>query len=386
MKILNINMTLDPVNGGGTAVRTVQMSKSLVKSGVECTILTLNLGLTPEFLKAFKHIKIIALPCMNKRFYFPRPSLDLIKMVMNLAREADLIHIMSHWTLINALVYFSVHRFKKPYVVCPAGAMPLFGRSKWLKRLYNFIVGRRIMRNASAWIAITPAEISYFESFGIPSSRVTVIPNGINQEDFLEQDTKAFRYRKGLSDHPIILFMGRLNTIKGPDLLIKAFILICRLIPDHHLVFAGPDEGMQSSLLEMAKQNGVSERVHFLGYVGGDEKSALYHAASVLVVSSRQEAMSIVALEAGICGTPVIVTDQCGFGEIKSIDPALEVPASAEGIANSLAGLLTEPGKREKVASSFRDFVSQRYTWDRIVKEYLHLYKELLNESGIKEI
>ena len=147
-------------------------------------------------------------------------------------------------------------------------------------------------------------------------------------------------------------------------------------------------QAMQEMLqeLEMAKQNGVSERVHFLGYVGGDEKSALYHAASVLVVSSRQEAMSIVALEAGICGTPVIVTDQCGFGEIKSLDPALEVPASAEGIANGLIYLLTCPGKREKVASSFRDFVSQRYTWDRIVKEYLHLYKELLNESGIKEI
>jgi glycosyltransferase involved in cell wall biosynthesis len=62
------------------------------------------------------------------------------------------------------------------------------------------------------------------------------------------------------------------------------------------------------------------------------------------------------------------------------------VPASAEGIAKSLAGLLTDPGKREKVASSFRVLVSQRYTWDRIVKEYLHLYKGLLNESGSKEV
>ncbi len=384
MKILNINMTLDPVNGGGTAERTVQMSKSLVKSGVECTILTLDLGLTPEFLKGLKNINIITLPCINKRFYFPKPSLDLIKIVMNLVRDADLIHIMGHWTMINALVYFSVRRFKKPYVVCPAGAMPLFGRSKWLKKLYNVIVGRRIMRNALAWIAITPAEFSYFESFGIPASRVTVIPNGISQEDFLEQNTKAFRYSKGLSDHPIILFVGRLNYIKGPDLLIQAFLLIRRLIPDVHLVFAGPDEGMRSALLEMAKQEGILERVHFLGYVGGDEKSAAYHAASVLVVPSRQEAMSIVVLEAGICGTPVIVTDQCGFSEIKSLDPALEVPASAEGIANGLIYLLTRPGKREEVASSFKAFVSQRYSWDVIIEKYLRLYKGLLNVPEIK--
>lgn len=384
MKILNINMTLDPVNGGGTAERTVQMSKSLVKSGVECTILTLDLGLTPEFLKGLKNINIITLPCINKRFYFPKPSLDLIKIVMNLVRDADLIHIMGHWTMINALVYFSVRRFKKPYVVCPAGAMPLFGRSKWLKKLYNVIVGRRIMRNALAWIAITPAEFSYFESFGISASRVTVIPNGISQEDFLEQNTKAFRHSKGLSDHPIILFVGRLNYIKGPDLLMQAFLLIRRLIPDVHLVFAGPDEGMRSALLEMAKQEGILERVHFLGYVGGDEKSSAYHAASVLVVPSRQEAMSIVVLEAGICGTPVIVTDQCGFSEIKSLDPALEVPASAEGIANGLIYLLTRPGKREEVASSFMKFVSQRYSWDVIIEKYLRLYKGLLNVPEIK--
>jgi len=384
VKILNINMTLDPINGGGTAERTVQMSKSLVKSGVECSILTLDLGLTPEFRRGLKNIKIITLPCINKRFYFPKPSLNLIKTVMNLVRDADLIHIMGHWTMINALVYFSVRRFKKPYVVCPAGAMPLFGRSKWLKRLYNFIVGRRIMRNAMAWIAVTPAEFSYFESFGIPASRVTVIPNGINQEDFPEQSTKAFRHSKGLSDNPIILFVGRLNYIKGPDLLMQAFLLICRLIPDFQLVFAGPDEGMRCALHEMAKKEGISERVHFLGYVGGDEKSAAYHAASVLVVPSRQEAMSIVVLEAGICGTPVIVTDQCGFGEIKSLDPALEVPASAEGIANGLIYLLTRPGKREDVASSFKKFVSQRYVWDIVVEKYLQLYKGLLNVSEIK--
>lgn len=377
-------MTLDPVSGGGTAERTIQMSKSLAKKGIECAILTLDLGLTPEFLRGSKDIKIIALPCMNKRFYFPKPSPGLIRTIMTLVRDADLIHMMGHWTMINALVYFSLRRFKKPYVVCPAGAMPLFGRSKWLKRLYNFIVGRRIMRNAAAWIAITPAEISYFEGFGISASEVTVIPNGISQEDFLEQNTKHFRNSRGLSDHPVILFMGRLNSIKGPDLLMNAFLSIRHLIPDFHLVFAGPDEGMRSTLLEVANGEGISGRVHFLGYIGGGEKSALYHAASVLVVPSRQEAMSIVALEAGICGTPVIVTDQCGFSEIKSLDPALEVPASAEGIANGLIYLLTRPGKREELATSFRNFVSQRYSWDVIIEKYLHLYRGLLNVSGVK--
>ena len=73
----------------------------------------------------------------------------------------------------------------RPYVVCPAGALPLYGRSKWLKRCYNFIIGDAIIRNASGWIAVTEAEFPQFEEYGVDSSLVTVIPNGVSKEDFL---------------------------------------------------------------------------------------------------------------------------------------------------------------------------------------------------------
>jgi glycosyltransferase involved in cell wall biosynthesis len=96
------------------------------------------------------------------------------------------------------------------------------------------------------------------------------------------------------------------------------------------------------------------------------------------VVPSRQEAMSIVALEAAVCGTPVMLTDQCGFGEIKMVDPRLEVLATAEGIADGLVQLIMEPGLLDRVGPAFEDFVSRRYTWSVIVSEYLDLYKAIL--------
>lgn len=386
MKILNVNMSIDPVTGGGTAERTIQMSKFLVKAGIEYTILTMDMGLTSGQQKNLNGINIIKLPCLNKRFYLPKPSLSLMKIIMKHVRVADLVHIMGHWTVINALVYFAARWLGKPYVVCPAGALPQFGRSKWLKSLYDFIVGRQIIRNAEAWIAVTPAEFPHFESCGIPASRVTVIPNGVCEEDFPPCDTKAFRLSKDLPDNPAILFMGRLNPIKGPDLLLRAFALAHHLIPDYHLVFAGPDDGMQSALIDIANREGIIDRVHFLGFVGGNEKSAAYRMASVLVVPSRQEAMSIVALEAGICGTLVLLTDQCGFDEIKTIDPGLEVPATAEGIADGLVHLLTKPGLRVELSLTLKDFVSQKYTWSAIGEKYLHLYRGLLSVTGIKQI
>ena len=379
MNVLNVNSSLDFKTGGGTAERTFQMSRFLAIEGMKCTVLTINTGLDEARITALKPAEVVAIPLLLRRFYIPRVNWKLIK---SLVENADVIHLMGHWSVLNVFVYIALRRAHKPYVVCPAGALPLFGRSKLLKYLYNFVVGKRIIRNASAWIAVTPAELPHFESYGISGSRVTVIPNGVSKEDFPLVDTNDFRRRKGLSDNPIILFMGRLNPIKGPDLLLQAFALVHDRIPDYQLVFAGPDEGMQSDLVDIAKQEGISNRVHFLGFVSGTDKAAAYHMASLLVVSSRQEAMSIVALEAGVCGIPVMLTDQCGFGEVKSIHTGLEVSADITGIADGLISILSEPDLLKNLAISFQELVIEKYTWHSIVHNYLDLYRKILSGSS----
>ncbi len=381
LKILNVNTTIDLMTGGGTAERTFQMSRFLALKGVKCAVLTINTGLDWSRVHALKPVEVVMVPLIWRRYYIPKISW---KTITELVGNADVVHLMGHWSILNALVYVALRRAHKPYVVCPAGALPLFGRSKWFKRLYNFIVGKNIIYNASGWIAVTSAEFPHFESYGIHASKVTVIPNGISKADFPIVDINSFRRSKGLSDKPIILFMGRLNPIKGPDLLLQAFILVSHIISEYHLVFAGPDEGMQSTLVEMTKQGGVIDRVHFLGFISGNDKSAAYHMASLLVVPSRQEAMSIVALEAGVCGIPVLLTDQCGFGEIKSIDSGLEVPANSVDIANGLVQLLSNLEALEKVSFAFEKFVSERYSWDFIVDIYLDLYGSLLGISDGK--
>ena len=152
MKILNVNHLLDPVTGGGTAERTFQMSRVLVKAGVNCSILTTNIGLTTERMKALQGVEVIALHCLSKRFYIPRFSYRKIR---KLVESVDIVHLMGHWTFLNALVYFIAGRLGKPYVVCPAGALPIYGRSRVFKAIYNYFVGKKIMDNAAGYIAIT---------------------------------------------------------------------------------------------------------------------------------------------------------------------------------------------------------------------------------------
>jgi len=379
MRVLNVNSTLGLKSGGGTAERTFQMSRHLAMRGVVTTVLTLDIELDEPRREAASPATVIALPCLWRRFYVPRGGWGIIR---NLVNEADVIHLMGHWGVLNALVYVAARRAGKPYVVCPAGALPLYGRSALLKRLYNLLVGDALIRNAAAWIAVTEGEFSHFPGYGVASARVTVIPNGVSEGAFVVEDRKAFLNRHHLPDVPLILFMGRLDQIKGPDLLLRAFIVAQEHIPEYHLVFAGPDNGMLNSLLHEAEQAGVANRVHFIGYVSSEDKSAAYRYARLLVIPSRHEAMSIVALEAGIFGTPVLLTDQCGFSGVREVDPRMEVAATVEGIAAGLASLLAHDETIERISPAWKSFVERRYAWRVIVDDYLNLYQKIIPVSA----
>ena len=358
------------------AERTFQMSRFLAGlEDVQCTVLTLDIELDKTRIQSALPANVMVLSSYWDRFYVPKRGWQTIK---RLVASTDVIHLMGHWSVLNLLVYWAARRAKKPYVVCPAGALPIFGRSANIKRLYNFIAGRAIIRNASAWIAVTKGELSHFEAYGIAPSRVTIIPNGVNEEDFPAADVVAFKRKHKIPDAPIILFMGRLNPIKGPDLLLEAFIKVRDSLLGAHLVFAGPDGGMLAALTNTVRQSGISEFVHFLGFMDGAERVAAYRMANLLVVPSRQEAMSIVAVEAGFCGTPVLLTDQCGFGEIKSIDTRLEVPATTEGIAQGLISVMSDMGMLTEISPVWTGFVKQQYAWSSLAPEYLKLYKSIL--------
>ncbi len=378
MLVLNVNTTIDLVSGGGTAERTFQMSRHLVKAGIKCDVLILDKGLTTPRIRDLEGARIVSLPILLDRYYVPRFSLRQLRSTV---ANADIIHLMGHWTLINALVYLLALRLGKPYVVCPAGALPIYGRSKLLKYLYNRIVGRRLIREADGHVAIAVSELPKFEEYGVPVRDVSLIPNGINAEEFPDSDGESFRHEYGLGDDPFILFVGRLNHIKGPDLLLRAFSEVSESFPHHRLVFAGPDNGMLAGLRHAASMLNIEDCVHFLGYVGGTMKSEAYNAADLLVIPSRQEAMSIVALEAGATGTPVLLTDHCGFDEVERFGGGRVVAASVEGLRGGLEEMLADTSKLKPMGEKLRSLVRDQYTWDAAVERYLDLYSKILGDS-----
>lgn len=369
---------MDPVTGGGTAERTFQMSRYLVKSGNKCSILTTDCGMTERRRAELKDVKLIAMRCLIKRIFLPLVPVNKIR---NAIDEVDIIHLMGHWTIVNAIAYVYARIMSKPYVVCPAGTLNIYGRSTFMKRAFNAVIGKRIIRNAAGYIAVSKDEKDHFATVGIDKNAVSVIPNGVNMEDYLDEDVSGFRLKYNIGSGPYILYMGRLNYHKGPDLLLQAFHRTGDKLKDYKLVFAGPDEDMLEWMKGYVSDNGLRSRVLFLGHISGARKSQAYYGSEVVVIPSRRDAMSIVVLEAGATATPVILTDRCGFDEVSDVNGGMVVGASVEEIAN---GLMEYAGNREvfkKMGENLRKMTVDQYSWDCIIERIISLYRDILDRA-----
>ena len=380
MRVLLVNLLVDPVVGGGTAERTFQLARSLASQGVSVTVLTLDIEPADRREDVLHNVRCIALPCLNRRYFIPRVSARWLR---ELLRSIDVVHLMNHWTLLNALVYRAVRSSAVPYVVCPAGALTLFGRSRRLKRLYNAVVGRKLIANADACVAISPNEIPVMRSYGARPERIVVIPNGVNPSDYQSDDVDGFRRKFELPDTPLVVFLGRLTPIKGPDLLLDAFLSALAGENQYHLVFVGLDGGLLDALRSRAEASGIADRIHFVGPLHGDAKAQALHAATLLAVPSRQEAMSIVVLEAGVCATPVLITDACGFDEIQSRGCGKVVPATVDGLSRGLTELLRDPEALADTGRRNEQFTREGFLWERIADRYLQLFRSTIDPGPV---
>ena len=175
------------------------------------------------------------------------------------------------------------------------------------------------------------------------------------------------------------MFVGRLNLIKGPDLLLEAFNKISKDYPDYLLIFAGKDDGLEKNLKAVVKKNGLEKKVRFIGFVQDKLKSELYHAADLLVIPSRLEAMSIVVLESAVTGTPVLMTDTCGLNEMSGENGAYSVFPDSVSIEDGLRDLLLNNDELVLRGKKIKNYVESFFSWSVIVNDYVEMYENILS-------
>lgn len=374
MKILHVIQNLEKEKGGGVTVRNLKLIEYLEKKNNINYILSLKSNIINNSKEALiGNNRNFSLNYINQRFPLPVPN---ILKIAKLVKNADVVHLTSFWTLLNAYVYIFCKLFSKNYVICPAGALIIFGRSKTIKNIYYQIIGKHIIKDCSAIISITKKEKKQFREKNIPISKIFNIPNGIDFHNKGSQKLYQHEYFSFEKNKPYILFVGRLNFIKGPDLLLKAFNSIANQIPNHNLIFAGSDDGMENELKKEAEESIFSDRIHFIGFINGSEKNNLYKNADLLVIPSRSEAMSLVVLEAALHGLESIFTDQCGLDELSNRNLGKCVKVDVNEI--SLAIINHIKSKKMLKNSLLIDYVSSNFNWDIISNKYIKVFKKIV--------
>ena len=145
MKILHVIQNLDKEKGGGVTARNLKLIEYLEKKKNINYTLSLKSTINNNFNKAFiDQNRQFYLAYINERFPLPFPN---IFKIAKLVRNADVVHLTSFWTLLNAYVYIFCKLFSKNYIICPAGALIIFGRSKLFKYIYYQVIGKHIIKS-----------------------------------------------------------------------------------------------------------------------------------------------------------------------------------------------------------------------------------------------
>ena len=179
---------------------------------------------------------------------------------------------------------------------------------------------------------------------------------------------------------PTIAFVGRLSREKGADLALEAFRLVLREVPGAHLVIAG--EGQERSALEaLAQTLGLAGSVTFTGWLTPETVRTTMRAANLIMIPSRQESFSLVALEAAHAGRPVVATMAGGLPEV-CIDKetALLCPTEdPEALAACTLRLLRDPELARRMGNAARArVIHHAITWDEHVEAYVSLIERLV--------
>jgi len=220
----------------------------------------------------------------------------------------------------------------------------------------------------------TKDEIAWM--YETPGWKTTVVYNGVDPHRFDEfADAGAIKKQYGIGPmDPTVLFCGRLEWQKGPDLLVEAMPAVLRAQPSAKFVIAG-DGGMRGQIENRVRQLGVGYAVRFLGRRSGPELVNLFKMCETVCVPSRNEPFGIVVLEGWSARKPVVVSQNGGPNEYVTHEiNGLKIFPHAPSVAWGLTTLFSNFDHARWMGRNGRHAVEARFTWDKIVGQTLNAY------------
>ena len=376
MRILQVVEFFSPVHGGSAMV-PYYVSRELVKRGHEVTVFTSDYKLSQEWAKSLRQVKVYPFKTRLSwaKFYI---TPDITKHTKEGIKRFDLIHMHNYRSFQNLVVHHYAKKYGVPYVLQAHGSLPTIMAKQRLKRIYDVFFGYRLLRDASKMIALSPVEAEQYRRMGVPEEKIAIIPNGIDLSEYANLPPKgSFKKKFGIKEEEkIVLYLGRIHKIKGVDILVKAFANVIKKLDNIRLVIVGPDDGYLSELRALIKALRIENKVIIAGPLYGRDKLEAYVDADVYVLPSRYEIWGITFLEALACGTPVILTENCGIAEYFRDKAGLVVKPDSNHLGEALLEMLLNQDK-QKVFRENCKTVMQKFNISETVSKLEKVYQEL---------
>jgi D-inositol-3-phosphate glycosyltransferase len=237
---------------------------------------------------------------------------------------------------------------------------------------------RRVATEADRVLVLTCGEASLLHrTYGLSGSRLTVVPAGVDLDRFAPAPDAG-----RVPGPPRLLFVGRLQPLKGPDVAIRTLAEVRRTLPAARLrivggASGGTDLAGPSELEQLATELGVADAIDLEPALPQAALVERYREADVLLVPSRSETFGLVALEAQACGTPVVAADVPGLEAVVGEGGTLVPGHDPADHAAAVVGYLTDPA-RTAVAAAAGVATARSASWERTVDRLLSVYGEVL--------
>jgi glycosyltransferase involved in cell wall biosynthesis len=373
-------------DGGGVGIAIENLVHSLLRRGVKVWVIkVVGDGLFPRFNRGHQNELIVQLPLRGRsEFVGGKASLgywlrSLIATVVLLG-----LRITTRFQLIN------FHYYTPPYEVLRK--ILRFAR-------YSFISGFQgsdimiapqdaeirqtlgyFVRDAEKLVGVSTVLINELKRlFPETGSKCSLIPNTVDA-DFI---TSASAY---LPDGDVdfdVLFVGGLIPVKGPDMLIEAFHKVVQRRPETVLCIAGTGY-MEKELRETIKSRNFEPNVKFAGFVPHLDLVDYYNRTRLVVIPSRSEGFPLAAMEAAICGKPVVAFSVGGLSElvVDGSTGTLVTPTDVDGLATAMLALLESPSRAVNVGEQAKKRGLQAFDPAAMAQSYLNLYQTVINRNS----
>lgn len=381
-------------DAGGMNVYIQQLARELGQSRINVDIFTRRTNeSTPQIIQLSPRVRVVHIAAGPAR---PVPKDELYRYLPAFAQciddfrlsegiRYDVLH--SHYWLSGVAAMQLAQQWSVPHIT-------MFHTLAHLKQLANpdiqesplrLEMERRLIQQVDRIIAATTEErAQIIRHCGSPPGQVQVIPCGVDLQRFTPYERRQARGQLGWKqDSPVLLFAGRLDPFKGPDLLLRAAALM-REKAQVVIVGGKPEDDDEiHQLRQLAADLRIAKRTHFLGARPQQELPMLYSAADVTVIPSCHESFGLAAVESLACGTPVVATRAGGLTTIiRNGETGYLVPRNPGFFAERLDALVRQPELLERMRQAARPSTLQ-YSWKHVAELVRETYESVIEGERV---